>query len=136
MTVCTIGIAVTRGGLLPDKIPFLGLDTLDFQEQRILLLLLFALAAYYLLAFALYVSRDCLTLVAAYHGNVDEDLVFHQATANQHQLKAIQSRQKFWEAKTGLRRTAWILAIPRWGLEVVFPVFLGIYAVILLWPRS
>lgn len=134
LTVCIIGIAVTKGGLLPEKVPFLGLETLNLQEQRVLLLLLFALASYYLLAFSLYVGRDCLTVVAAYHGNVDEDLVFPQPTANQHQMKALQSRQEYWEAKTGLRRTAWALAIPRWGLEVVFPFLLGIYAVVILWP--
>lgn len=134
LTASTIGIAVVRGGLLPDKLPFLGLESVSIKEQRVLLFLLFALATYFLIAFALYVGRDCLTLVAAYHSDVDDDLVYPQATANQHQLKAIQHRQKLWDAKTGLRKTAWALAIPRWLLEVAFPLALGFYSVCVLWP--
>lgn len=132
--VATLGIAVVQGGLLPEKIPFLGLESITIREQRTLLILLFALAIYYLVAFALYVGRDCLTLVAAYHGSIDEDLVFPQATANQHQLKAIESRQKYWESRLGLRRMAWFLALPRWFLEVLFPVGLGLYSIYVLWP--
>lgn len=129
-----LGIAVVEGGLLPEKIPFLGLESLTITERRTLLSLLLALAIYYLVAFVLYVGRDCLTLIAAYHGSIDEDLVYPQPTANQHQLKAIESRQKYWERKVGLRRVAWSLALPRWLLEVVFPVCLGLYSICVLWP--
>jgi hypothetical protein len=134
LTASVIGIAVVRGGLLPDKIPFLGLEDLTIAEKQVLVLLLFALTTYYLVAFALYVGRDCLTLIAAYHSDVDNELVSPHATANEHQIKAIQGRQRFWDSKSGLRKTAWALAVPRWLLEVVFPIALGLYAVWALWP--
>ncbi len=36
LTASTIGIAVVRGGLLPDKLPFLGLESVSIKEQRVL----------------------------------------------------------------------------------------------------
>lgn len=112
----------------------MGLENISVPEQRVLLLLTLLLVIYYLVAFALYVARDCLTLVAVYLGNVDDDLVYPQATADQHQLKAIEHRQRFWERRIGLRRTAWAFAIPRWLIDALFPLVLGFYAACVLWP--
>ena len=134
LTASIVGLAAVKGGLLPEKLPFLGLESISVPEQRVLLLLTWMVVIYYLVAFVLYIVRDVLALIAAYHGDVDDVFVYPQATANEPQLRAIQHRMGYWEAKKGLRRIAWCFAVPRWFLDAVFPLALGCFAAVVLWP--
>lgn len=140
LVVSTIGIAVARVGLVPTKVPALGIE-FSSTETSALVFLLSLVVLYFFLLFFVYAGADIALWRASYHSLQVNAAIKHVSELSEVELVAIRKGvgdQTAAENKVGdaLKSRAWFLgyivtplSISRLILDFVFPIFLAIYAV-------
>jgi len=121
-----ISYLLIKGQLVPDKIDFLGL-TIGTLQRETLLGVLFALVAYYLVKFYLYMFTDGqVQLYKAYSAlaATDDTMTWDQYKATMKQ------RESQFGTHLGVRDL--LLVIGRGILDSALPLFAGLYALAIL----
>jgi hypothetical protein len=139
LVVSTIGIAVARVGLVPTKVPALGIE-FSSTETSALVFLLSLVVIYFFLLFFVYAGADIALWRASYHSLQVNAAIKHVSELSEVELAAIRKGvgdQTAAKNKVGdaLKSRAWFLghivtplSIFRLSLDFVFPIFLAIYA--------
>ena len=117
LAVSAISLVVAESGLVPSRISALGVE-FDPADQRVFLVALAGLVAYFLLAFAIYAAQDFSVWRLAFFRAVDE-ASRSQPTASD---EAIRVRKHLWIQ--AIRR----LGIMRGSLEFIVPILVAVAA--------
>src|ERR1043166_8655498 len=112
--VSAIGLVVAQSGLVPSRISALGIE-FDRADQRVFVVALALLVAYFLAAFAIYASHDFSVWRLAFFRAIDE-ASRDQSTASD---SAVRAHKLFWVQ--AIRR----LGILRGSFEFVLPVLVA-----------
>ncbi len=135
-----IAVAVAQTGLIPTKIEALGI-AVEKTDQKALLLLLSVLVAYLLITFIIYATIDFVRFRGAYNSallnHLQSEHGFYREQdepkdpPHERTRKRIGRRIGFYMVMS--RRSAFV----RTGWEFLFPVVVGIYAIVItLWTRA
>ena len=127
-----VAIAVGRAGIIPSKIPVLGIE-FDGADQIVLLRLLAAIVLYFFIAFLVYGLADFVSwrhkhidgIRQGLHDSIRKQMVSqHGVVESKLEMVDEEIRSKYrWIIRLPTR-IAWI----RLALEFLFPLGLGVYA--------
>ncbi len=131
LIVSLLSLAMTKAGLVPQKISALGIES-QLVNQHALLLLVLLIVGYSIFAFTIYAASDFIAwrnCVIEYSAeNVKKffkDMKEHIKEQVDHDilLKDLEAKMRFWRGK------AWTTSIIRAIFEFFLPLLVGAYAV-------
>ncbi|MGD9947608.1 MAG: hypothetical protein AB7U29_03905 [Desulfobulbus sp.] len=135
--ISLLSIMVVNVGLIPTKIPVLGID-LKAADQNAFRVILAVVLIYYIVAFALYGLADFFSWRIAFNRSLptpptEDDLkMFQSIRYNNNDGEETAERSWFGALPS---RYAYILSKFRIFFEVFLPFFVGVYAVFILFGK-
>ncbi len=131
LIVSLLSLAMTKAGLVPQKINALGIES-QLVNQHALLLLVLLIVAYFIVAFMIYAAsdfiawRNCVIEYSAenvkkFFKDVKEPV--KEQADHDIILKDLEAKMRFWRGK------AWTTSIIRAVFEFVLPLVVGAYAI-------
>lgn len=131
LIVSLLSIAMTKAGMVPQKINALGID-LQLANQKALLFIVFLIVVYFILAFTIYAASDfiawrkCVTEyyadnIRSFFKRMKEPV--KEQEDHDYMLKDLEDSMRFWRGK------AWVASIVRALFEFLLPLLVSAYAI-------
>jgi hypothetical protein len=135
LLVSLFSLALTKAGLLPQKISALGIE-FKLANQQALLLIVLLIVVYFILALTIYAASDFIAWrksvvayssenVKKFFNDVKEALKEREKEQEDHEiiLRDLEAKMRFWRGK------AWTTSIIRSVFEFFLPLLVGAYAI-------
>lgn len=126
----TIGILITKAGLIPIKISSVGIE-FSSSDINVLVIILGISILYFLMKFSISICSELQAWNLLYKSNKLEKLLDH-ARKKQDEFKNKNFSEKAVEVQFSLmsthRRTLWIISI-RLFVEVLIPILMSIFSI-------